>query len=203
MNHFNATMLYSRRGRDESGDSVWMTAAEEDLAAQQEVLSIPRSVTMPETSASSVDMYRTASGGLILRRRTYEEQKELSHAKASQLSSLYEMSGVQKHTALNKNASFHHKATEYTGKPSFAPMDAKQAAEAFRKRQAEASERRKEDPLRTERERKVDRLAAMRKTRSSKPLGNRQDECTNTWHHERIEVGDGIEVVAYNLPQMC
>ena len=163
---------------------------------------------MPEKYApTSLDFHRTGSGGLILRKRTFEEQEELSRARATHLSSLYEMSEVQ-NMPLNKNACFRHKATDYTATPSFGQMDPNQAAEAFRKRQAEAGERKKKDPLRTGRERKVDRFRRVQTERQ--PLANRQAKYVapsvveKLRSNDRIEVGDGIEVVAaYSLPSLC
>jgi hypothetical protein len=62
-----------------------------------------------------LDVKRTGSGGLvIIRKKTFEEQEQLSRARATVLSDLYELS-EGKETELNKKAIFKHQAT---GNPS-------------------------------------------------------------------------------------
>jgi hypothetical protein len=167
-----------------------------DRSAPEEA-SLIRSATMPERY-EFLEVHRTGSGGLIMRKRTFEEQMELSRAKALRLSEIYEMSDVRTPT-FNKNASFQHKAIEYKGKPSFAQIDPKQAALAYRQKQNQMYERIQEDPLLMERERK-EKMKTVNPVKSKSPR-NKQDRYLAP---QGMEKSQGIEVVlAYNLPGLC
>jgi hypothetical protein len=208
MYHFNSLT------RDTSQEQAWPPSSVNDGLTAQDV-SIARSATMPEQYSSTISIGRSISGGLIPRKRSYEEQEKLSRARASHLSSLYEMSNVEKNTALNKNACFHETFTNHMGTPSLAMADPKQAAEAYRMRQQEAREQRKKDPLLTERERRsANKLGNMhQQTIKRKPLGDRQDKgvplsvANKPRPRERIQLGDGdgIEIVYSGsvLPSLC
>ena len=133
-----------------------------------------------------------------MRRRTFEEQTELSRAKAMQLSEIYEMSDVRPVT-LNKKASFQHRAIEYKGKPSFAQIDPKKAALAYRQKQDQAYDRIKVDPLLLERKRK-EKMKMVNPVKS-KSLKNELDRCLMP---QGIVESEGVEVVlTYNLPGLC
>lgn len=205
MYHFNALSA--------SQDQAWPTSSVNDGLTTQDI-SITRSATMPEQHSSTISIGRTRSGGLIPRKRSYEEQEKLSRARASHLSSLYEMSNVEKNTALNKNACFQQTFTNHIGTPSLAMEDPKQAAEAYRMRQQEAREQRKKDPLLTERERRSsNNLGNIQQKIKRKPLGDRQDKRAplsvadkpRSREHIQLGDGDGIEIVYSDtaLPCLC
>lgn len=167
-----------------------------DRPAPEET-SLIRLATMPE-KYEVLEAHRTWSGSLIMRKCTFEEQTELSHAKALQLSEIYEMSDVRPAT-LNKNASFQQKAIKYKGKPSFAQIDPKQAALAYRQKQHQAYNRIREDPLLMERERKEN--MKMVNQVKSKSLRNEQDRYLPP---QGVVESQGVEVVlTYNLPGLC
>jgi hypothetical protein len=197
MYHFSASTLRAPESSPRAvSDTHHQASGLNDRPAAEEA-SMIRSATMPERY-EFLEVHRTGSGGLIMRKRTFEEQKELSREKALQLSEIYEMSDVRTAT-LNKKASFQHKAIEYKGKPSFAQIDPKQAALAYRQKQDQAYERRKEDPLLMERERKV--KMKIENPVKSNSLRNKQDRYLAPQCMVRSQ---GVEVVlAYNLPGLC
>jgi hypothetical protein len=113
---------------------------------------------------------RTGSGGLLMKNRSFEKQKNVSRARAAQLSALYEMS-ESKDTNLNRKAIIKHNVT-CAAKMGGQIMTAKQAAMKFTKQEAAFKARTKgNDPLLTaheikERERKE--LITRRKTEIKK-----------------------------------
>jgi hypothetical protein len=66
--------------------------------------------TMPESRDEDREVLESSSGGLILRRRTFDEQKKHSQAKANDLIARYELSDV-KNTALNKKGTIKSTST--------------------------------------------------------------------------------------------
>ena len=107
------------------------------------------SKTMPDQEDDMMEVKRTSSGGLLFRRkRSVQEQKEISRSRAQELSALYELSDY-KEDKLNKEANI--KRT-ITGAPRLsASMSAKEAAAAYQLRRPT---KKKADPLLTDRERK-------------------------------------------------
>ena len=105
-------------------------------------LSLQRSSTMPLNHGENREFHRSASGGLIVLRRTLEERKKINEARASELSSLYELSDI-KNTELNKKGIFKIKATEYKGTPSVLTITPKEAAKMFEKRAQEYQDKHK------------------------------------------------------------
>jgi hypothetical protein len=75
---------------------------------------IARAMTADNGDDAMHDIKRTGSGGLIMRKKSFEEQEQLSQARAAVLSDLYELS-EGKDTDLNKKGIFKH---QITGKPS-------------------------------------------------------------------------------------
>jgi hypothetical protein len=113
-------------------------------------LNITRSMTA-DHGDDALDIKRTGSGGLIMRKRTFDEQEQLSRARAAVLSDLYELS-EGKETKLNKKGIFKRKVT---GKPSLTGslMTPQLAATKFAKQEADRKTRTGgKDPLLTARE---------------------------------------------------
>jgi hypothetical protein len=95
-----------------------------------------------------LDIKRTGSGGLIMRKKTFEEQEQLSRARAAVLSDLYELS-EGKETKLNKKGIFKHRVA---GNPSVkgSLMSPQLAAAKFAKQEVDRKTRTGgKDPLLT------------------------------------------------------
>jgi hypothetical protein len=90
--------------------------------------------TTTDDSDDMLDVKRTSSGGLIMRRKTFEEQEQLSRARAAELSALYELSEA-KETKLNKRGIFKH---HITGTPSVkgSLMTPRQASSRFARQES-------------------------------------------------------------------
>ena len=114
---------------------------------ESQQLSITRAMTA-ENGDDMLDIKRTGSGGLIMRKKTFDEQEQLSRARAAVLSDLYELS-EGKDTNLNKNGIFKQKVT---GNPSVkgSLMTPQLAAAKFAKQEVDRKARTGgKDPLLT------------------------------------------------------
>ena len=121
-------------------------------------VSVHHRMSMPlvddEDDKANTDVHRTFSGGLIMRRRTLEEQKRLSQNRSFELSVRFELSDV-KDTDLNKNGKFKVNATNYTGAPSLQTISPKEAIKVFENRKRESDAKKQvEDPLLSAHEKK-------------------------------------------------
>jgi hypothetical protein len=132
-----------------------------------------RTSTMPEARDEDRELPRSSSGGSILRRRTFDEQKKMSEARANELITRFELSDV-KNTALNKKGTFNS-----TNTVSLRTISTQEAMRLIAKEQEEIINRTgNENPLLTKRqveeknkvEDKIRRMAEWKKNRESEGL---------------------------------
>jgi hypothetical protein len=141
------------------------------------------------------DIQRTGSGGLLMRKRTFEEKDQISRARAAELSALYELS-ESKEFDLNHNAMV---KTKVVCAPSIGnnTMTAKQAFARFAKQERDYKARisKGSDPLLAPHELKErERLAAAEKRRAE--IINAKNKGPNK--EEAFPDTFGIEIVARN-----